>query len=117
MRPERIIQPFPASRKGLRFLLRIEYLNVQQLITQLPIERFDIAEDPGELNDLADDPSRAGLCRQLHERVLEGWSGDEIETAMEHKEERYDELAARAHKTAEKDFWDMPPGCIVFPQR
>ncbi|OGG56034.1 MAG: hypothetical protein A3F84_16065 [Candidatus Handelsmanbacteria bacterium RIFCSPLOWO2_12_FULL_64_10] len=82
-----------------------------------PPQLFNIEKDPEELHDLRDDPAHAGILRQLHRRVLDGWEGDRIERAMADLDARRKEIVARAEKyrTPEQDFWDMPPDCNVFP--
>jgi len=43
---------------------------------------FDLESDPHELNDLAEDPAHAEVRKRLGERVLTGWSAEEIGKEM-----------------------------------
>ncbi len=47
MRPHLIVLLPPLLNQYLRFSQSIEYLTVEQLVSQLPIERFDVAVLPG----------------------------------------------------------------------
>jgi choline-sulfatase len=78
---------------------------------------FNLQEDPGEMEDLGDDPGHAGVLDRLHRRVLEGWDGERIERAMKDLESTNREILRRAemHRTPEPDGWDMPEKCNEFP--
>ena len=39
---------------------------------------FNLAEDPDETNDLAEDPAHSSIRDELIERVLDGWDPDEV---------------------------------------
>jgi choline-sulfatase len=53
-----------------------------------PMQLFDLANDPHERNDLADDPARAEIRSRLLARVLDGW--DPAHIAARIRERRLD---------------------------
>ena len=80
---------------------------------------FNLAEDPDEINDLAEDPAHAHVRDELVERVLDGWDPDEVtrKVALVQQDQRV--LAAwaktvdppdkyRAEQRPEMDFLDGP---------
>jgi choline-sulfatase len=77
---------------------------------------FNLLEDPGEFNDLRDDPNCADVLSRLHRRVQEGWDGERIATAAADIDTRRKEQYATAEpfRTPVKDSWEMPPGCNLF---
>src|SRR5664280_477313 len=58
MRPQAVVEPPPARDDDLRLLERVEELTVQQFVTQLAVERFDVAVLPGAagLDEQGGDP-------------------------------------------------------------
>ena len=52
-----------------------KYIHVRGCEPQL----YDLGEDPLELNDLADAPELAEICRAMRQRLLAGWDGEEME--------------------------------------
>ena len=80
---------------------------------------FNLAEDPDEVNDLAEDPAHRSIRDELVERVLDGWDPDEVtrKVALAQQDQRV--LAAwarnvdppdkyRAEQGPEMDFLDGP---------
>ncbi|MCP8939108.1 sulfatase-like hydrolase/transferase [Alsobacter sp. SYSU M60028] len=68
---------------------------------------FDLAADPDELRDLAEDPALADLRRDLEARVLRGWDADAIarEVAMRRREKNLlAEWARRTHPRSTLQF-------------
>jgi len=62
--------------------------------TKLPPLFFDLAEDPGELNNLADDPAYAPLVLQYAQKLL-SWRMNHDEPALTHVTLRKDGPLAR----------------------
>jgi choline-sulfatase len=70
---------------------------------------FDLAADPDELVDLADDPGHATLRQALTDRVLEGWDPDAIALRMARKTAAKRLLSdwAKAVKPPEQHLWQV----------
>jgi hypothetical protein len=47
VRPQAAVEPSPVGNEDLRLLERVEELTVEQLITELGVERLDVAVLPG----------------------------------------------------------------------
>ena len=50
---------------------------------------FDLQSDPEELNDLGEDAGCEQVRRQLHERVLSGWSAREMEEELARRRQHH----------------------------
>lgn len=70
---------------------------------------FDLANDPDELEDLAEEPRCAGLRNGLIARVLADWNPDEIARHMARKVTNKRLLAdwAKAVRPAESHLWEI----------
>ena len=72
---------------------------------------FNLAEDPSELHDRADDPACADIRQALTEKILRDWHPDEIAQIMERK--RADAALmkewVRAIDPPEQYRWDLRP--------
>ena len=72
---------------------------------------FNLADDPGELVDLARDPASIEIRQNLVERVLDGWNPEQIADKMAAKREDKKILAAWARHTKPQDQfrWTLKP--------
>ncbi len=70
---------------------------------------FNLEQDPGELNDLAEDSAHAEVRSELLERVLEDWSPEGIADQMARRRAEKEYLGAWARETdpAETYRWDF----------
>jgi choline-sulfatase len=80
---------------------------------------FNLAEDPDEMNDLAEDPAYSSIRDELIERVLDGWDPDEVTRKMAVAQQDQRVMTAwarnveppdnyRAEQGPEMDFLDGP---------
>ena len=78
---------------------------------------FNLEDDPGEWHDLGDDPAHSEVQRELHERVLEGWSAGRMEEALARRGRGHKVLTEwfRTVRPREPEQWEAPPGANVFP--
>ena len=79
---------------------------------------FNVEVDPGEWNDLADDPSCAPIREELTRLVLTGWDGGQVERECAAMDADI-ELVARVgklHKSPNPYYWRAPAGVNVFPE-
>nr|MCS5573073.1 DUF4976 domain-containing protein [Pseudomonadales bacterium] len=76
-----------------------------------PVQLFNLAEDPDELNDLAGHPDYTGVQQELIDRVLDGWDPDRIAETIRHKRVDYDIIAdwARNTKPVDQYRWQLLP--------
>jgi len=76
-----------------------------------PLQLFDLANDPFERNDLAQDPAHADVRERLLARVLDGWNPDHIAARI--RERRLDKNLidqwARTVGPADEFRWHMEP--------
>jgi hypothetical protein len=79
---------------------------------------FNLVEDPGEARDLGNDVACAAIRRELHDRVLAGWSAERILDGQREEAESRRAIAewARAVRPPEPDHWVEPEGCNIFPE-
>ena len=72
---------------------------------------FNLAEDPQELNDLAEDPAYASIRDELVGRVLDGWDPDEVtrKMAMAHRDELVMREWAETVDPPDTYRWDLHP--------
>jgi choline-sulfatase len=69
---------------------------------------FNLAEDPGEMVDRADDPSCAAVRAELTARVLDGWSPSAIASVMAQKRQETRVLKAWADQTRPTEQYRWP---------
>ena len=71
---------------------------------------FNLAEDPGEMRDLAQDPEHQQIRQQLTEQVLDGWDPEVIASKMSDTRRNQAVLQAWANKLDPPELmrWDMP---------
>ena len=71
---------------------------------------FNLAEDPDEVNDLAEDPAHSSIRDELVERVLDGWDPDEVtrKVALAQQDQRV--LAAWARNVDPPDKYRVEQG-------
>jgi choline-sulfatase len=76
-----------------------------------PVQLFNLAEDPDELNDLAGHPDYTGVQQELIDRVLDGWDPDRIAETIRRKRADYDIIAdwARNTKPVDQYRWQLLP--------
>ena len=76
-------------------------------------ELFNLEDDPGESNDLWDDPQLAAVRGELHEIVLQGWDPDRVAERTRRREKERALIAnwVRATNPPEPDplWFDRPP--------
>ena len=82
---------------------------------------FDLDNDPGEWNDLADDTAFSGIREELLAEVRAGWSGETVLQTLETTRDDYRVLEefgrnARISTEGTPDLWTAPQGCNVFPE-
>lgn len=79
---------------------------------------FNVADDPGEVDDRATDPACADVRDELLGLALDGWSGERTKECVAIASERWGILGrwARATHPPEPDHWVEPEGCNVFPE-
>ncbi|MCF3936683.1 sulfatase-like hydrolase/transferase [Acuticoccus sp. M5D2P5] len=72
---------------------------------------FDLAADPGETRNLAEEPGHAAIRRQLERRVREGWDPVAIGARMERARRDKNILAdwARTVRPESEHVWDFDP--------
>ncbi len=72
---------------------------------------FNLAEDPGEMHDRAQDPACRAVREELTEQVLAEWHPDEIITSMAAKRSETEVLKKWARYTgpADRHRWDLRP--------
>jgi choline-sulfatase len=72
---------------------------------------FNLADDPDEVRDLADDPGCARIREELTARVVAGWDVDAITRKIAEKRENHALLVQWARATHPRDAyrWHMPP--------
>lgn len=76
-----------------------------------PVQLFNLAEDPMEQNDLANDPQHADIKNKLLEEVLDGWDPVYIRKRMEDKRHNQDLITSWAYAINPKDQyrWKLLP--------
>ena len=82
---------------------------------------FDLDNDPGEWNDLANDTACSGIRDELLAEVRAGWSGETVLQTLETTGDDYRVLEefgrnARISTEGTPDLWTAPQGCNVFPE-
>lgn len=79
---------------------------------------FNVADDPEEFEDRADDPACAEVKAELLARALKGWDGTAIEPRVQRRAAGRQVLRQWAGVVEHdlSDFWQAPPGCNVFPE-
>jgi len=72
---------------------------------------FDLADDPQELNDLADAPEHQEIKEQLLAQLLGDWNPDEIEQKMFERQKDKEVLGAWAREASPSEvyIWDLKP--------
>lgn len=80
---------------------------------------FNMEQDPGEWEDLAEDPAHEETVRRLLAKVLDGWDAERIEREVERLMPDVKVLVewGRAVKPECPDHWSAPPGSNVFPEK
>ena len=80
---------------------------------------YNLAEDPEELEDRADDPGCADVKAELMARVREGWDGEAVQDRLSSRAEGREVIRQWAGTVAHdlSDFWQAPAGCNTFPER
>ena len=73
-----------------------------------PPQLFDLASDPDEMHDLAEDPAHTAVRERLLERLLADWSPDDIDRRMKARRRDKDLLGAWARNT-------NPPSTQLWP--
>ncbi|MCZ6633307.1 MAG: sulfatase-like hydrolase/transferase [bacterium] len=73
---------------------------------------FNLAEDPEELNDRAQDPDCREVREELTERVLAGWDPEWVAAKMEEKRVNLEVIRAWVQETnpPEQFRWEVTPG-------
>ena len=79
---------------------------------------FHLPSDPGELRDLGESPEHAEVRERLWARVHADWSGARVEeqAARADAGRRVLDAWRRQVRPAERERWDVPAGCNVFPE-
>ena len=72
---------------------------------------FNLAEDPTETRDLAQDPAYGHIRQELTEQVLDGWDADVVASTMAsiRKDQQVLEAWARNIDPPEPIRWDLRP--------
>ena len=72
---------------------------------------FNLAEDPQELNDLAEDPAYSAIRDELVARVLDGWDPDEVtrKMALAQRDEQVMREWAETVDPPDTYRWDLHP--------
>ena len=71
---------------------------------------FNLAEDPDEMNDLAEDPAHRSIRDELIERVLDGWDPDEVTRKMAVAQQDQRVITAWARNVAPPDNYRAEQG-------
>ena len=71
---------------------------------------FNLAEDPDEMNDLAEDPAYSSIRDELVERVLDGWDPDEVTRKMAVAQQDQRVITAWARNVAPPDNYRAEQG-------
>jgi choline-sulfatase len=81
-----------------------------------PAQLFNLAEDPQELNDLAEVPEHQAIKEELLSLLLKDWDPDAIEQRMLDKQSDKEILGAWARKTSptEAYIWNLTPEMNVL---
>jgi choline-sulfatase len=76
-----------ADTKGPERMVRYRNLKLNYYHNQ-GLELFDLAADPGELNDLADDPAYAAARTELWAMLTDGWDPEDVDRRVRLDQER-----------------------------
>ena len=71
---------------------------------------FNLAEDPDEMNDLAEDPAYSSIRDELVERVTDGWDPDEVTRKMSVAQQDQRVMTAWARNVAPPDNYRAEQG-------
>ncbi|MGC9350349.1 MAG: sulfatase-like hydrolase/transferase, partial [Anaerolineae bacterium] len=84
-----------------------------------PPQLFNLAEDPGELADRAEDPACSDIREELTRRVLDGWDPAWIAAEMAAKDADNAVLAAWARQIRPPDRfrWNLRPEMNYLVER
>ncbi|MHB1001772.1 MAG: sulfatase-like hydrolase/transferase [Armatimonadota bacterium] len=77
---------------------------------------FNLHDDPMEYNDLGDNPDYANICKELTDRILDGWSASHMQEIVDRRF-RYVDMHVKWFnevKPSCPDLWSPPPGTNVF---
>jgi choline-sulfatase len=83
---------------------------------------FDLESDPGEWNDLGNDPTYAAIRDELFAEVTADWSGEAVLRTLE-ATQRDRQILEQFHQNARPatddppDRWTAPDGCNIFPEK
>ena len=82
---------------------------------------FNLETDPGEWNDLANDPDYSEIRDELLAEVRADWSGETVLHTLETTQNDHqvlEEFRKSAHISTEDvpDLWTAPDDCNVFPE-
>jgi len=77
----------------------------------MPSQLFNLADDPGELNDLIDSPDCAEVALRLTELVLEGWDPEWVESEIREQSANLAITIPWAERTKPVDTvrWELKP--------
>jgi choline-sulfatase len=79
---------------------------------------FNLADDPDEWNDLAEDPHSADIREALLRRVLDGWDGEAIIRELDQRRKDY-KILSRWNQQVQPptpDHWKPPTNVDVFEE-
>ena len=78
---------------------------------------LNLADDPGEFVDRADDASCAPVRDELQALALADWDPEWVEQTIARRRTDHELLSrwASADPPADPDYWSAPPGANVFP--
>jgi len=83
---------------------RLKYIHIQDQPPQL----YDLARDPGEWHNVADDPAYADAAARLRARLHDGWDGAEMHRRVV-ESQRLRMFLKRALETGLRQAWDYQP--------
>jgi choline-sulfatase len=77
---------------------------------------FDLQNDPGEKNDLGQDPGHASVRDALRQQVLQGWSGQAVERIAQLRKEEYTLLGDYNSRfpPGRSELWREPSGSNII---
>lgn len=77
-----------------------------------PVQLFNLADDPDELNDLADDPAHTQTRDRLKNKVLDGWQPEKIESLLAQRDAEMSVIRKWASNTQPEDAyrWELSAG-------